>query len=392
MNLANGTERNHEPDRARQRGGARGDARRGARAARRARAAAEPDADAAARATVVEAGEPGGADAATLEVDGRRRARARRVADVALVGRVAAGRRGRSSTSRRVDLGLGSGGFDIVHVNLTRGLDGEGTPGAHVMKLNYTSLQHAVLPVEERRELRGRRWRARSAVFGLHGQLAPLAWALGAGARRARGSATCRPRAARCPARSRDTVARAARARPARRPHHGRPGLRRRAGGDHDRGRDPRRPARRWAGTPRSCGPGPGILGSARRSATAAWPRSTRRTPRWRSAARRSSSPRMSSGDPRERHRGLSHHTRHRARAAAARCRSPCARLSGERRPRAGASSRHEWRRGDADLDGYARVSGLPDAHDGPHARRGPRLLRRRAGRRRALLATDARA
>jgi hypothetical protein len=46
------------------------------------------------------------------------------------------------------DLGLGSGGFDIVHVNLTRGLAGSGVEGAHVMKLNYTPLQHAVDPVE----------------------------------------------------------------------------------------------------------------------------------------------------------------------------------------------------------------------------------------------------
>src|SRR5947208_11319010 len=47
-----------------------------------------------------------------------------------------------------VDLGLSSGGFDIVHVNLTRGLDQPGPEDAHVMKLNYTSLQHAVNPVE----------------------------------------------------------------------------------------------------------------------------------------------------------------------------------------------------------------------------------------------------
>jgi len=47
-----------------------------------------------------------------------------------------------------LDLGLGSGGFDIVHVNLTRGLDLPGREAAHVMKLNYTSLQHAVDPVE----------------------------------------------------------------------------------------------------------------------------------------------------------------------------------------------------------------------------------------------------
>lgn len=81
-----------------------------------------------------------------------------------------------------VELGLGSGGADVVHVNLTRGLDGGGTPGAHVMKLNYTSLQHAVLPVEEgdpgatppAPELPlGRP----VAALALHGQLAPLAWA-----------------------------------------------------------------------------------------------------------------------------------------------------------------------------------------------------------------------
>jgi len=69
-----------------------------------------------------------------------------------------------------------------VHVNLTRGLDGEGTPRAHVMKLNYTSLQHAVSAVEEGDAdvtpaapslPLGRP----AAVLALHGQLAPLAWA-----------------------------------------------------------------------------------------------------------------------------------------------------------------------------------------------------------------------
>jgi hypothetical protein len=48
-----------------------------------------------------------------------------------------------------LDLGLGSGGFDVVHVNLTRGLEGGGgSEGEHVIKLNYTSLQHPVAPVE----------------------------------------------------------------------------------------------------------------------------------------------------------------------------------------------------------------------------------------------------
>src|SRR4051794_5822695 len=42
------------------------------------------------------------------------------------------------------DLGLGSGGFDVVHVNLTRGLEAPGAGEAVAMKLNYSSLQHPV--------------------------------------------------------------------------------------------------------------------------------------------------------------------------------------------------------------------------------------------------------
>ncbi len=74
-----------------------------------------------------------------------------------------------------LDLGLGSGGFDIVHVNLTRGLSGAGEAQANVMKLNYTSLQHGVRPVEdERLSLPVER---PVAVLALHGQLAAVAWA-----------------------------------------------------------------------------------------------------------------------------------------------------------------------------------------------------------------------
>jgi hypothetical protein len=75
------------------------------------------------------------------------------------------------------DLGLGSGGFDLVHVNLTRGLEGEGVEGAHVMKLNYTPLQHAVVPLEEGLDALPRRLGLPVAVLGLHGQLAPAAFA-----------------------------------------------------------------------------------------------------------------------------------------------------------------------------------------------------------------------
>jgi len=73
------------------------------------------------------------------------------------------------------ELALGSGGFDIVHVNLTRGLGGSGIEGAHVMKLNYTPLQHAVEPVEaEELELPVDK---PVAVCFLHAQLPCVAWA-----------------------------------------------------------------------------------------------------------------------------------------------------------------------------------------------------------------------
>ncbi|CAA9523201.1 MAG: FIG00517240: hypothetical protein [uncultured Solirubrobacteraceae bacterium] len=105
------------------------------------------------------------------------------IADVGLVGAAQPGDEVIVNVEA-VELGLGSGGFDIVHCNLTRGLEGQGTPRAHVMKLNYTSLQHAVLPVEEgdadgtpaALQLPLRR---PAAAIGLHGQLAPLAWAFG---------------------------------------------------------------------------------------------------------------------------------------------------------------------------------------------------------------------
>jgi Protein of unknown function (DUF3866) len=99
------------------------------------------------------------------------------IADVRLVGTAEVGDELVVNAQAR-DLGLGSGGFDIVHVNLTRGLSGEedrSPARPHVMKLNYTSLQHAVLPVEDERvQLPLRR---PVGVLALHGQLAPVAWA-----------------------------------------------------------------------------------------------------------------------------------------------------------------------------------------------------------------------
>jgi hypothetical protein len=101
-------------------------------------------------------------------------ARRKAIADVSLVGRAEVGDE-LIVNVQAVDLGLGSGGFDVVHANLTRGLAGEGVEGANVMKLNYTSLQHAVVPVDdETLELPIQR---AVAVLALHGQLGAVAWA-----------------------------------------------------------------------------------------------------------------------------------------------------------------------------------------------------------------------
>src|ERR1700720_4393396 len=77
-----------------------------------------------------------------VELDGSRR---QAIADIGLVGHSEAGDEGVVNI-QAYDLNLSSGGFDIVHVNLSRGLAGEGASGANVMKLNYTSLQHAINP------------------------------------------------------------------------------------------------------------------------------------------------------------------------------------------------------------------------------------------------------
>src|SRR5438128_10750153 len=47
------------------------------------------------------------------------------------------------------ELGLGSGGFDVLYANLTRGLELGPEPGAHVMTLPYTPVQSATRFVEE---------------------------------------------------------------------------------------------------------------------------------------------------------------------------------------------------------------------------------------------------
>ncbi len=110
------------------------------------------------------------ADPLEVEVDGERR---RAWADEALLGEMREGDEVVVNVAA-LDLGLGSGGFDVVHVNLTRGFEGGEEGDAHVIKLNYTSLQHPVDPVEP---TAGSPIAVPVAVLPLHGHLAPAAWA-----------------------------------------------------------------------------------------------------------------------------------------------------------------------------------------------------------------------
>jgi len=142
------------------------------------------------------------AEPLTVEVDGERRPA---WADTMLLGEMREGDEVVVNVAA-LDLGLGSGGFDVVHVNLTRGLEGGGAGDEHVVKLNYTSLQHPVSPVEAEPRFQthgngakgtaepdggapGRIERSPEAaetgarvapwvvILPLHGHLAPAAWA-----------------------------------------------------------------------------------------------------------------------------------------------------------------------------------------------------------------------
>jgi len=309
------------------------------------------------RATVLAAGPAGAPEQRlSIEIAGARRAA---IADVGLLGVAEVGDE-LIVNVEAVELGLGSGGFDVVHVNLTRGLDGDGTPGAHVMKLNYTSLQHAVAPVEEgdphapappgpRLPL------ARPvALLALHGQLAPLAWGLGqAGAGTQLGyvqtAGGALPGGHSCVVRELreqgllaghltagaafggadgESITTAAAL------HHGLTAL-------------------GWDAA--VAGPGPGLLGSG-----SALGHGGMQALDCAHAALALGCPallvaRMSSTDGRPRHRGLSHHTRTVLDLLLA---PVCVAVPPGERP-ADADGRHEWLERPADLDGYA-ASGLP--------------------------------
>lgn len=255
------------------------------------------------RGVVVTEDRDGPAAEVTVEVDGEHRPA---VSFTELTGPVRAGDDVVVNTAAR-DLGLGSGGFDVVHANLTRGLGGEGEAGAHVMKLNYTSLQHAVHPVEERSPELGAAIGKPVAVIALHGQLPCVAWAAARAAPKARIGYVQTAGGALPGAHSRVV-----------------PELEERAllaghvtagaafGGGHE--------AITVAGALHSgltalgwdaaiAGPGPGILGSATALGHGGLAALDTAHAALALGCLTLMVPRMSSGDPRQRHRGLSHHS-----------------------------------------------------------------------------------
>ncbi len=259
-----------------------------------------------------------------------------------------------------LDLGLGSGGFDVVHVNLTRGLGAGAEGSVHVMQLNYTSLQHPVEPVEglaggERGEKPSHRdgKAPRVGVLPLHGHLAPAAWAAAQGRPGIRVGYVQTGGGALPGSLSRDVEA-----------------LRERGllaghitaapsyGGEHEAlstvgALDAAARALGWDAV--LVGPGPGIIGSdteyghggmaALDSAHAALSLGVPTIV----------SPRLSSGDRRERHRGLSHHTATVLELLLA----PVTVAVPESATELFDGSRHEVKALAVDLDGYA-ASGLP--------------------------------
>ena len=301
------------------------------------------------RGIVVTAGDPAGAlQRLEVELDGERRPA---VGDIALVGAAEAGDEVVVNVAAR-DLGLGSGGFDLVHVNLTRGLTGAGVPGAHVMKLNYTSLQHAVLPVEG--DALTLPVATPVGAFFLHGQLAPAAWAFRRAAPHAR-LGYIQTAGGALPGGLSETVGELK----ARGLLDGHLTAGHAYGGDGEAISTPgaiHHAAHDLGWDAALCGPGPGILGSGSRLGHGGMAALDTVHAALALGAPTMVVPRMSSGDDRARHRGLSHH----AATVLQLVLEPVvvAVPEGWEEHTTG-DERHDWRHVAADLDGY-RESGLP--------------------------------
>ena len=240
-------------------------------------------------------------DPLRIEVDGGERPA---WADRSLVGDIELGDEVIVNTEA-LDLGLGSGGFDLVHANLTRGLSAEGAGGRHVMKLNYTSLQHPVEPVERPLES-GSATRLPVLVLPLHGHLAPAAWAAAQALPGLRVGYVQTAGGALPGAISRDVAELRSRGLLAGHVSAG-PSY----GAEHEAislvGAFDAVPELGWDAI--LAGPGPGILGSATRYGHGGAAALDTAHAALALGMRTLLSPRLSGTDPRPRHRGLSHHT-----------------------------------------------------------------------------------
>jgi hypothetical protein len=76
------------------------------------------------------------------------------------------------------ELGLGTGGFDVLYANLTRGLELGGEEAAHVMVLPYTPIQHARVFAEEAGQPAAELEGMPVVCCSLHSQVAPVCAAL----------------------------------------------------------------------------------------------------------------------------------------------------------------------------------------------------------------------
>jgi uncharacterized protein DUF3866 len=281
-------------------------------------------------------------------------------ADERLVGKVCEGDEVIVNTQAR-DLGLGSGGCDVVHVNLTRGLDAPGADRATAMKLNYTSLQHPVEPVEARTEGSAAR-RIPVLVLSLHGQLAPAAWAT-ARAGSAMRVGYVQTAGGALPGPLSEDVAE----------------LRRRGllcehltagpayGGETEAlsvigGLQAAAGPLGWDAV--IAGPGPGIVGSGSELGHGGMAALGTAHAALALGLETLLAPRMSSADPRPRHRGLSHHTATVLRLLLGEVRVPVPADEPLDELRDTCGERHElWPR-EASVEGYA-ASGLPATHMG---------------------------
>ena len=295
-------------------------------------------------------------DPLTVEVDGERRAA---WADPALHGEMRKGDEVIVNTEA-LDRGLGSGGFDLVHVNLTRGLAAEADPGSHVMKLNYTSIQQAVEPVEraDQEVLAGGGRQMPVLVIPLHGHLAPAAWAAAQAAPDLRvgyvqtGGGALPGRISRDVAQLRGLGLLGGQVTAA--PAYGGELEALSVAGALDAA------ANRLGWGAAIVGPGPGMIGSSTRFGHGGMAALDNVHAALALGLPALLSPRLSAADPRDRHRGVSHHTRAvlELLLAEVEVAAPTgeAGISDEL---SGISGRHRVGAYGADLDGYSR-SGLP--------------------------------